>query len=71
MTAPRLLMLPALSRSDRCDRCPAAAQLRAVLPPGELLFCAHHARKHRTRLIAAGALLSPDLAGDLLSATYN
>jgi hypothetical protein len=46
-----------LTRLDRCDRCPAAAQLRAVLPAGELLFCGHHAREHRTRLIDLGARL--------------
>ena len=34
-----------LTRSDRCDRCPAAAIMRAVLgEAGELLFCGHHAR---------------------------
>jgi hypothetical protein len=48
-----------LTRQDRCDRCPAAAQLRAVLPTGELLFCAHHAREHRAKLIDLGAKLSP------------
>ncbi|WP_214370808.1 hypothetical protein [Pseudonocardia sp. H11422] len=52
---------PALTRFDRCDRCGAAAQLRAVLTTGgELMFCGHHARVHRTRLRAAGAALSPD-----------
>ncbi len=48
---------PALTRSDRCDRCPAAARVRAVLWSGELLFCAHHARTHRGPLLAAGATL--------------
>jgi hypothetical protein len=51
---------PPLTRSDRCDRCPAAAKLRAVLPAGELLFCGHHAREHRARLHDLGAWLSPD-----------
>lgn len=46
---------PALTRADRCDRCSAAAQVRAVLPGGELLFCGHHARAHRAPLLAAGA----------------
>ncbi|TCP55211.1 hypothetical protein EV191_102423 [Tamaricihabitans halophyticus] len=42
---------PALSAADRCDRCGAAAGVRAVLPSGgELLFCGHHARQHRDRL---------------------
>lgn len=51
-------LVPPLSRADRCDRCPAAAQLRAVLPVGELLFCGHHARAYRSRLLDVGARLS-------------
>jgi hypothetical protein len=40
-----------LTAADRCDRCGAAAKVRAVLPSGgELLFCGHHARKHQDRL---------------------
>ena len=39
-----------LTSSDRCDRCGAQAFYRAVLVAGELLFCAHHGRKHATRL---------------------
>jgi len=39
MTAP-------LTAADRCDRCNAQAYVRVVLPAGELLFCAHHAREH-------------------------
>jgi hypothetical protein len=45
------LTRPELSAADRCDRCGAAAKVRAVLTTGgELLFCGHHARKHETRL---------------------
>jgi hypothetical protein len=52
-----------LTRSDRCDRCGAAAVLRAVLGSGaELLFCGHHAREHGGRLFAAGARLSIELS---------
>ena len=51
--------LTTLTRQDRCDRCPAAAQVRAVLAAGELLFCGHHAREHRARLVDLGARLSP------------
>jgi hypothetical protein len=48
-----------LTRLDRCDRCRAAAQLRALLPTGgELLFCGHHARRHTARLRQIGAALS-------------
>ncbi|HEU0088947.1 MAG TPA: hypothetical protein VFQ77_15090 [Pseudonocardiaceae bacterium] len=45
------LTRPHLTASDRCDRCGAAARVRAVLPSGgELLFCNHHARKHAMKL---------------------
>lgn len=40
-----------LNASDRCDRCGAQAYVRAELDGiGELLFCAHHARKHSDKL---------------------
>jgi hypothetical protein len=32
------------SAADRCDRCGAQAFVRAVLPSGDLMFCAHHGR---------------------------
>ena len=49
-----------LTRLDRCDRCSAAAQVRALLPAGgELLFCGHHARTHAPGLTAIGATLTP------------
>ncbi len=42
---------PALTSVDRCDRCAAQAYVRVKLPAGgELLFCAHHGRKHADRL---------------------
>ena len=59
MTTTSSVLTP-LTRLDRCDRCSAAAQLRALLPAGELLFCGHHAREHRARLIDIGARLIPD-----------
>jgi hypothetical protein len=46
-------MAPAkpLRASDLCDRCGAMAYVRVVLPgSGELLFCAHHGRKHADAL---------------------
>lgn len=58
MTTPPLTLAP-LTRADRCDRCSAAARVRAVLPTGELLLCGHHGRAHRDRLVAIGALLHP------------
>jgi hypothetical protein len=46
-----LLTRPELTAVDRCDRCGAAAQVRAILPSGgELLFCGHHAREHSAKL---------------------
>jgi len=45
-----------LTAADRCDRCGAQAYVRVVLPSGsELLFCAHHGRKHSEALTAARA----------------
>jgi hypothetical protein len=50
-----------ITNRDRCDRCMAAAAVRALLPAGdELLFCGHHARVHAPRLREIGAELSPD-----------
>ncbi|MBP2473546.1 hypothetical protein JOF53_002418 [Crossiella equi] len=48
---PGTLTRPELTAADRCDRCGAAARVRAVLQSGgELLFCGHHAREHETKL---------------------
>lgn len=42
---------PRLLGSDRCDRCGAQAYVRVRLTGGgELLFCAHHGRKHQAAL---------------------
>lgn len=42
---------PALTASDRCDRCGAQAYVRVVLSGGgELLFCRHHYSEHEDRL---------------------
>lgn len=52
------LTSPELTRADRCDRCGAAARVRATLPSGaELLFCQHHANEHEDKLIAMAAVL--------------
>ena len=57
MTA-AMTTLKALTVADRCDRCGAAAQVRAVLPNGsDLLFCGHHAHEHAERLAAMAAVL--------------
>lgn len=36
---------------DRCDKCGAAAMVRATLVTGELYFCGHHARQIATPLV--------------------
>jgi hypothetical protein len=41
---------PTLTAQDRCDACGAQAYVRVELETGELLFCAHHARKHSDAL---------------------
>lgn len=50
-----------LTAADRCDRCSAAAQVRATLPSGgELLFCRHHANQHEDRLRELEAVIEID-----------
>ena len=45
------LTTPALSATDRCDRCQAQAYVRVVLPGGsDLLFCGHHWSRHEDAL---------------------
>ncbi len=39
-----------LSAADRCDSCGAQAYIRVVVKSGELLFCAHHGKKHQEKL---------------------
>ncbi len=44
-------MTPApLTAADRCDACGAQAYVRVLLDSGELMFCAHHARRHQSAL---------------------
>lgn len=46
------VLATALTAADRCDRCSAQAYVRATLHAGgELLFCAHHGRKHIPALV--------------------
>ena len=48
MTTPTVSPMTA---SDRCDRCGAQAYIRVTLLSGsDLMFCAHHAREHESRL---------------------
>jgi len=40
------------SEGERCDRCSAAAKVRAILPGGsDLVFCQHHANRYRDQLV--------------------
>ncbi len=58
------LTSPELTRADRCDRCGAAARVRAKLPSGaELLFCQHHANEHEAKLVELAAVLEVSPAG--------
>ena len=58
---PGTLTRPELTAADRCDRCGAAAKLRALLPSGgELLFCGHHAREFEPSLREMAAELQKD-----------
>ncbi|MEU9884615.1 hypothetical protein AB0M95_08080 [Sphaerisporangium sp. NPDC051017] len=52
-----------LTAVDRCDRCGAQAYIRASLPMGgELLFCAHHGRRHISALREKGADIQDESA---------
>ncbi|GAA1276275.1 hypothetical protein GCM10009677_32420 [Sphaerisporangium rubeum] len=52
-----------LTAVDRCDRCGAQAYIRASLPVGgELLFCAHHGRRHVAALRDKGAEIQDESA---------
>ncbi|GAB93346.1 DUF7455 domain-containing protein [Gordonia rhizosphera] len=55
-----------LTAADRCDRCGAAAKLRALLPAGgELLFCRHHFNEHEAKLVEMSATVV-ESAGELV-----
>lgn len=41
-----------LSANDRCDSCGAQAYVRVTIHSGALLFCGHHASKHKDSLSA-------------------
>lgn len=49
-----------LTAADRCDRCGAQAYVRVVLPSGELLFCAHHARRHAAAFADVAVLVQDE-----------
>lgn len=39
-----------LTGADRCDSCGAQAYIRVSIGTSELLFCAHHGKKHQEKL---------------------
>lgn len=41
-----------LTALDRCDSCGAQAYIRVMIGESELLFCAHHGRRHEEKLSA-------------------
>ena len=41
-----------LTGLDRCDSCGAQAYIRVKIGESELLFCAHHGRRHQEKLAA-------------------
>lgn len=41
-----------LTALDRCDSCGAQAYIRVTIGESELLFCAHHGRRHQEKLEA-------------------
>lgn len=51
-----------LTTADRCDRCGAQARVRVVLAPGDLLFCAHHAKAYEDKLRATAVEYVDEIA---------
>jgi hypothetical protein len=52
--------LAAPSLGERCDRCGAAAKVRAVLPRGgDLVFCQHHANQYQAELEKVAMVITP------------
>lgn len=56
------LEIPRLTAQDRCDACGAQAYVRVELASGELLFCAHHARKHADALARVALSIQDETA---------
>lgn len=52
--SPNSISTRELNLKDRCDRCSAAAYVRAVKNSQELLFCSHHGRQNLEGLHADG-----------------
>ena len=55
-----------LTAGDRCDSCCAQAYVRVTMATGELLFCAHHGNKFKSKL-SGSALEWHDESSKLLA----
>ena len=53
-----------LTAQDRCDRCGAQAYHRIEFTASELLFCAHHYRRHKDRLPQTEPAAASGVAGE-------
>ncbi len=51
-SAEGLQVEPQLTAADRCDACGAQAYVRVTVNGTDLLFCAHHAKRHQEKLSA-------------------
>jgi hypothetical protein len=50
-----------LTAEDRCDACSAAAKVVSTFINGELMFCGHHARLNKEKLILKSVnIFDPD-----------
>ena len=52
---------PPLTKTDRCDRCPAQARAITMHQGGLLYWCAHHFKYHRKALQSAVAVSAPSV----------
>ncbi|GAC1328094.1 MAG: hypothetical protein M3Z02_11265 [Actinomycetota bacterium] len=54
--------IPAVTLTDRCDRCGVQARVRVVLAGGgELMFCRHHANQYEVSLRERQAQISDEV----------
>ena len=50
-----------LVATDRCDACSAAARVIIALSNGELMFCGHHSKQHKEKLLTQSvSVYDPD-----------
>lgn len=54
-----------LKIADRCDRCPAQAQVATTHGPRVLQWCKHHFERHEAALLTAGAAILADQRSSL------